>query len=490
MHHIKLLRGSLLKLSILLLAFFAFSYKKNASENNTNNLNFPAISGIALASTPLHTYYVSPTGSDTNTGTIDSPFLTVQHAQSVAVAGDMVYLRGGTYSMSNAQISNDDGLYSSVTYLNKSGTASAPIEYSAYPGEKPIFDFSSVKPANRRVTAFLVTGSYIYIKGIEIIGVRVTITTHTQSECFRNEGSNNIYEACKMHDGMGIGFYLTKGGNNLILNCDAYNNWDNVSEDKLGGNTDGFGCHPYKQGAGYTGNVFRGCRAWFNSDDGYDCINAFEAVTFENCWAFYNGYSQSFQSLGNGNGFKVGGFGVSTTPSVPATIPRHTVRFCLSVGNKANGFYANHHLGGNDWYNNTAYKNAINYNMLNRSADYTTDVAGYGHTLKNNLSYSAVSSELSNINQPLCTLANNWWQISGITISDADFVSTDQSLMSQGRHSDFTLPTNNFLRLVSGSDLIDKGVNLGFTYTGASPDLGCFEYGINKSPIASGSVAP
>jgi hypothetical protein len=63
-------------------------------------------------------------------------------------------------------------------------------------------------------------------------------------------------------------------------------------------------------------------------------------------------------------------------------------------------------------------------------------------------------------------------------------------MLTQGRHSDFTLPTNTFLRLVTGSDLIDKGVNLGFTYTGASPDLGCFEVGINKSPIPSGPVAP
>lgn len=436
----------------------------------------------------LHTYYVAPTGSDTNAGTMASPFLTVQFAQSVAVPGDLIYIRGGTYTMSSSQIAFDDGLYSCVTYLNKSGTVGAPIEYRAYPGEVPIFDYKNVKPANRRVTAFFVKGSYIQIKGIEIIGVQVTITTHTQSECFRNEGSNNVYEACKMHDGMANGFYLTKGGNNLILNCDAYNNWDSVSEDGLGGNVDGFGCHPYKQGVGYTGNVFRGCRAWFNSDDGFDCINAFEAITFENCWAFNNGYSQSFQSLGNGNGFKIGGFGVSTAPSVPAVIPRHTIRFCLAVRNKANGFYANHHLGGNDWYNNTAYKNAANYNMLNRKADYTADVPGYGHTMKNNLGYQG-NSELSNIDLAQCTTSNNYFQLS-LTISDADFTSIDQSMLTQGRHSDFTLPTNTFLRLVLGSDLIDKGVDLGFTYTGASPDLGCFEYGINKSPIPSGPVAP
>jgi hypothetical protein len=484
-----LLRSDLLKSIVITIAFIAIGCSKSLTNLTAPDADLSSKSITSSSPTALHTYYVSPTGSDSNDGSISTPFLTVQRGQTAAVAGDIIYMRGGTYNMTNAQIAHADSLYACVTYLDKSGTSANRIQYLAYPGEIPKFVFSGIKPSGLRVTAFFVSGSYITIKGIEIVGVQVTITTHTQSECFRNEGSYNIYEANKMHDGMANGFYLVKGGNNLVLNCDAYNNWDNVSENKLGGNVDGFGCHPRKQGAGYTGNVFRGCRAWFNSDDGYDCINAFEAVTFENCWAFNNGYSTSFAALGDGNGFKAGGFGVSTTPNVPATIPRHTIRFCLSVNNRANGFYANHHLGGDDWYNNTAYKNPVNYNMLNRAADYQSDVAGYGHTMKNNLGYLG-TYETININLPLCTTSNNYFQISGLTVSNADFVSLDQSLLTQSRHSDFTLPTNNILRLVASSTLIDKGVDLGSTYTGASPDLGCFEYGINKSPIASGPVAP
>jgi len=438
----------------------------------------------------LHYYFVAPNGNDANPGTEAAPFLTIQRAQTAAEPGDIVYIRGGNYTMSTSQIAENGTLYASVTKLSKSGTASARIQYLAYPGETPIFNYANVKPAGKRITAFLVTGSYITIKGIEVVGVQVTITTHTQSECFRNEGSNNIYEALKMHDGMAIGFYLTKGGNNLVLNCDAYRNWDSVSETGKGENTDGFGAHPYKQGVGYTGNVFRGCRAWFNSDDGFDLINAYEAVTIENCWAFYNGYSTSFASLANGNGIKAGGFGVTDASAVPPVVPRHIVRFCMAVGNKSAGFYANHHPGGLTFENNTAYKNAVNYNMLNRSADFSSDVPGWGHYLYNNLGYAATSSEVSNLNLGASTASNNYFQLSGITVNAADFSSTTESLMSQGRHSDFTLPTNTFLRLATGSDLIDKGVNRGYTYTGASPDLGCFEVGINKSPIPSGPVAP
>lgn len=438
----------------------------------------------------LHTYYVASTGDDNHAGTITSPFLTVQRAQTAAVAGDIVYIRGGNYTMQESQIVKDDGLYVYLAYLDKSGGNNYRIQYLAYPGEHPVFDCSAVKPAGRRITAFFVKGSYITIKGLTVTGVQVTITDHTQSECFRNEGSNNIYEGLTMHDNKANGFYLTRGGNNLILNCDAYNNWDDVSENQKGGNVDGFGCHPNKQGLGYTGNVFRGCRAWFNSDDGFDCINAFEAITYEDCWAFYNGYSSAMASLGDGNGFKGGGFGVTDFSNIPAVIPRHTFRFCLSVNNKSSGFYANHHLGGNNWYNNTAYKNAINFNMLNRSADHTADVPGYTHVLKNNLGYKARSKEVDNLDTPTDTLANNYFQLTGITVDDSDFASLDLTLLMAPRNADYTLPSNNFMRLTAGSDLLDKGVNIGFPYIGTNPDLGCFEFGNSTSPIASGPVAP
>jgi hypothetical protein len=436
-------------------------------------------------STALHTYYVAPNGSDNNPGTFTQPFLTMTKAQSVAVAGDDIYFRGGTYVFQNAHVGRIETTYARVFYLNKSGTATARIRYLNYPGEAPVFDFTNVKPSGKRITAIHVPGSYITIKGIDIKGVQQTLTGDAQSECIRNDGSYNVYEHLKMHDGMAIGFYLSRGGNNLVLNCDAYNNWDNISGDGLGGDVDGFGMHPNAAGRGYTGNVLRGCRAWFNSDDGFDCISAYESITLENCWAFYNGYSQTFQKLGNGIGFKVGGFGTDGT--YPSTSPRHTIRFCLAVGNKTAGFYANHHRNGNDWFNNTAYRNPTNYNMLNRTGD--TDVPGYDHSMYNNLGYKATYAELSNIDLTKCTTSNNWFNLaSSITITDADFVSLDENLLTAARGSDNTLPQTGFLRLATGSDLIDKGKVIGFTYSGAAPDLGCFENGISGSPIASGPV--
>jgi hypothetical protein len=437
---------------------------------------------ISLFPAFCNTWYVATDGIDTNSGAITAPFLTVQRAQTSASAGDTVFIRGGNYVMTEAQIALKYSIWAYVTNLNKSGSAGKRINYWAYPGEKPIFDYSNIKPTGLRVFAFNVTGSYIHLKGIEVTGVQVTILTHTQSECFHNEGSNNIYEQLSMHDGMGIGFYLTKGSNNLVLNCDAYRNWDSVSESGVGGNTDGFGFHPSAKG--YTGNIIRGCRAWFNSDDGYDCINAFEGTRFENCWAFYNGYTSAFVSKGDGNGFKVGGYGAAPVVSgLPSPIPSNTVQFCMAYRNKANGFYANHHVTtGSYFYNNTAYRNSTNFNMLSQKimkspstgADTSVDCPGYNHVLHNNLSFRT-NKDTSNLGS--CNITyNSFTPASGVTVDATDFLSTDEALLVAARNSDGSLPDNTFLRLKSTSDLLNKGMNLGFAFSGIAPDLGAFEY--------------
>lgn len=418
-------------------------------------------------------YYVAPNGDDTNNGSINSPVETIKKAQELANSGDTVYIRGGVYTMREEQIAEYYNIWAYVTKLDKDG-----ISYFAYQDETPVFDYTNIKPADKRITAFYINGSNIHIKGIEVTGVQVTITTHTQSECFEIQGSNNTLEQINMYDNMAIGVYLLKGSNNLILNCDAYRNWDSVSEGGTGGNTDGFGCHAP---SGNSNNIFRGCRAWFNSDDGFDFINSGEPVLVDNCWSFYNGYTSDFTSRGDGNGFKAGGYGSTayyTVLSKYYPIPMNTVKFSLAVGNKQSGFYSNHHLEGSNWYNNTAYKNKRNYNMLNRKAvnstDYLTDVPGYNHVMSNNLGFGATYQELTDIDKPNCVLNNNYFDLS-VTVNSSDFLSVDESLLTAPRQADGSLPNNDFLRLSPTSDLIDMGIDLGFQFNGSSPDLGCFE---------------
>ncbi len=418
--------------------------------------------------------YVAPYGNDSNPGTIDQPLETLQKAQSLANPGDTVFIRGGVYKIRPEQISKlVSNLFACITYLDKSGIEGKTIKYWAYPGEIPVFDFSAVKPANQRVVGIYVIGNYIHLKGLEMTGIQTTITTHTESYCIYSRGSHNIFEQISMHDNVGTGLRHYKGGYNLFLNCDAYRNWDNVSEDKLGSNNDGFGCHP---DAGGKGNIFKGCRAWFNSDDGFDIIRADESVVFDSCWSFYNGYSTNFQSLGDGNGFKAGGFAHDTPDKIPSVIPKHTIKFCIAVKNKSNGFYSNHHLNGNEWYNNSAYQNPVNFNMVNRESPQIDNIwfNGYNHILINNLSYKPISSDTAYIDISKNTLSNNSFNL-GINITDNDFISLDISELTAPRKPDGSLPDINFMRPAKGSKLIDAGKDIGFNFIGTAPDIGALE---------------
>ena len=112
--------------------------------------------------------------------------------------------------------------------------------------------------------------------------------------------------------------------------------------------------------------------------------------------------------------------------------------------------------------------------MLNRSADYASDVPGYNHNLKNNLGWGARSTEYNNLNTSTSNVSYNYFTLS-VTVNSSDFLSIDQSLLTAARQSDGSLPVNNFMRLVTSSDCINKGTSVGLAYNGSAPDLGCFE---------------
>ncbi len=82
----------------------------------------------AQTPTPM-IYYVAKSGSDSNTGTQSSPWLTIQKAANTMQAGDTVLVRAGTY-------------YGGVRPAN-SGSSGAYITYKAYPGETVVIDGSS-----------------------------------------------------------------------------------------------------------------------------------------------------------------------------------------------------------------------------------------------------------------------------------------------------------------------------------------------------------
>ena len=407
--------------------------------------------GLAHAAT----FFVAPNGSDQSPGTQERPFATMAKGQAASGPGDTVYFRAGTYRYSSSTAA--DGVV-----LSKSGQSGRPILYAAYEAEKPVFDFAGMT-ARARITGIRVSASYIHLRGLEIKGVPQRINTANESWGVYNLGNNNKYEQLDIHHIAGPGLFIGNGSNNLVLNCDSHDNYDPLSKAGPGENADGFGCH----GNG-TNNVFRGCRAWWNTDDGYDFISAKGVCIVESSWAFYNGYMPgTFNAKRNGNGFKAGGYGTDLS-KVPPTPPRHTVRHCLAFRNLAAGFYANHHPIGGDWYNNTGYKNARDFDML------VLEQGGRStHKMRNNVGLG--SSKLV-ANWKGGDDAGNAWTLR-LSVTEADFQSIDMKGVEGPRRPDGSLPDLPFMKLRPGSELIDRGQNVGLKFNGAAPDIGWFETG-------------
>jgi len=406
-------------------------------------------------------YFVAPTGSDTNAGTMASPFATIQKGHDVAVAGDTVWLRAGTYK-NTRQIK-----------LSRSGTSdSMRIKFWAYQGENPILDCSSYVSTNKAadVPCIAVTGNWLHLRGLEIANGPVGASGDHSISMLRSDGaSNNTFELLNIHHGFGPGLFIANGtGGNLILNCDSHDNYDKNGSQGDGQNGDGFGVHYQTTGPS---TIIRGCRAWINSDDGYDLISQEVPVLVENSWAVMNGFANGGTTSpadGNGNGFKMG----SSETGI-----RHIVQNNVAWKNKASGFYANHSTGGNNWYNNTSFMNGTQYNMLASPAgDPNTTITLTGalaHKMRNNIGFPNKNANMTGVDT-----AFNTWDLN-IAQAATDFISTTLDNTYQGaRQPDGSMPAIGFLHLAAGSPLIDKGTNVGLQFAGTAPDLGAYEFGL------------
>ncbi len=105
-------------------------------------------------------FYVAPNGSDSNPGTKDKPWATLQHAAETLTAGQTVYVRDGTYQLTER------------VEPKNSGTPDAWITFAGYPGETVILDFSgrSVALDDRDYGAILISNgvSYIRIENLQV----------------------------------------------------------------------------------------------------------------------------------------------------------------------------------------------------------------------------------------------------------------------------------------------------------------------------------
>ena len=422
---------------------------------------------IAAVTASAKTVYLSPKGNDKAEGSLAHPMATLPAAYKKIAGGDTLCFRGGTYVVTDRQVMKKVGSYAYVFALEKGGSSERRTCIMGYPGERPVFDFSALQLDGRhRFAAFYLGADYLHLLNFDIVGVPVRVKGHTQSECVAaRKGSYCIVENLAMHDNMAIGYYQVAGRHNLVLNCDAYNNYDNYSEGAYGGNVDGFGCHV--KSVDEVGNVFRGCRAWRNSDDGFDLIKCDAPVEIDHCFALFNGYQPTadasdvttFNKAGDGNGFKAGGWGMKPRVMAhPDQSPQHYIHHCVAYGNKANGIYANHHLGGNRWeYNTSACNRRDNYNMVNRRAwgeHDNVDVPGYGHLLTNNVSWQPGRYHLGDCDSSSCVLINNAFDASQCKASS--FLSVDPSTLLVPRNALGALPCIPFVLPQQQSPLYEQ----------------------------------
>jgi hypothetical protein len=416
--------------------------------------------------------YVSPTGAAGNPGTLASP-TTVANAITTVSPGQTIYMRGGTYSIASTIL---------IARAN-SGTAGNLKRIEAYNGEIPILDFSAqTESASNR--GIVLDGLYWYFKGITI--------RNAGDNGMLLSGNNNTIDNCIFEKNRDTGLQLSRyttsytsisqwPSNNLILNCEAFDNKDAGSE-----NADGFAA---KLTCGQ-GNIFRGCISHNNIDDGWDLYTKTDTgpigiILFENCVAYNNGTLTTSGTSGSGdkNGFKLGGEGIAVN---------HILRRCVSFGNGQHGFTDNNNLGSIEMSNNTSYNNAeSNFNFR----------TGGTHQFRNNLSYNSGSSDKKTGTD--VGNSNVWWinNVStnggALVVSSADFVTLTPTVT---KNTDGSPNLGNFLALNTSSDLINAGVTAtGITFNGTAPDLGAIESGVTvvtnytltttANPTAGGSIA-
>lgn len=370
--------------------------------------------------------YCSPKGGGDGSS-IDKPTDVLSAIKSVK-AGGTIYLLEGTYNYTETILIEE----------SNSGSEGKYKTISAYPGAKVVFDFTG-QAVSGSARGFVLDGSYWHFYGFEI--------TQAGDNGMLLSGDNNKIEMMVFNDNEDTGLQLSRyqtsysdvsqwPSNNLILNCTSKNNCDEATME----NADGFAA---KLTCG-EGNVFDGCMAYNNSDDGWDLFAKTETgpigvVTLQNCVAFRNGFTEDGRGYGDcdGNGFKLGGSGVGSA---------HVVKNCLAFENLNCGFTDNNNPKLGSISDCTSYNNGVGGNGKPNISCYRCTDDGCDFT--NVISYIN-TSKVSDLGA------------AGIKVSNDKFVGTMAN----------SVYYNSKYYMVSAKTNITNGAKIGDVVTPADADF-------------------
>jgi hypothetical protein len=410
-------------------------------------------------------WYLAPWGSDTlGDGSFNNPYFTLDKVWPYLSPGDTVYLRGGTYINTARQ---------DLTGID--GTINNPINIWAYPNETPIFTDDGIATYGTWPASYIYfSGDYFHWRGIEWSHIEQRPGPTGGGWClWVNSCNYNTFELLNFHHCSAAFSLYGNSTGNLILNCDSHHNQDPYSVLPYE-HADGISVHYITEGCS---NIMRGCRMWWNCDDGLDMTQSNGYLLIENCWAWYNGYiPDTFTAVGNGMGFKLG----NTTNDYSTTFLR-TVRNNIAFYNRRSGFDQNEANCKMYVYNNIAYYNR-NSPTGSGFMFYWYDLA---HIFRNNISFDNRDENYYGAHTNAIIDHNSYddqWQPTGPVITTADFVSIDANQLEAPRQYDGNLPILNFLHLAPSSGLIGAGIDVGIDtdgdgkYWNTIPSLGAFEY--------------
>lgn len=441
--------------------------------------------------------WCAPDGNDaTADGSEANPFFDVQKAIDLAQPGDRIWMKAGTY-VYNKRIDIND----------HNGEPDKYIELWGYQG-RAVLDFSDMPyhaHSNNPYQGIRHTSSYWHFKNLDITNAsdngmlieRNKPTGGSSSDIVNRtqDAHDNIIELCNFYRNGDTGLQIKNlGAYNKIINCDSYLNCDEGE-----GDADGFAP---KLSVG-DGNYFYGCRAWANSDDGWDVFYKKEGgfgdnmtIILENCISYKNGFLDldKIAPSGNGNGFKCG----SDQGAMNVYMNR-----CLAIHNKAKGFDQNHNAGDIILNNCTGMTLTSISDKAYSYRIYESIASGHEVRLTNCIAINDNARTDKKPDDPTQHGKQSEYgrfqideSLPGMTVTNCEFqrafpeyfvnIENHEELIAP-RDEDGNIPETTFAHLREGAPLIDAGVIIepvtyrgiavnGIEYVGEAPDLGAFEY--------------